>query len=267
MGKLEDDIKYADEILNGKNKDTFGFLYSRTNEDLVTLFNKVNVVGKSVYTTLSSADLLFSSYAKEATQVDAFDINPLTYRYYYLRKWLLEKNLIDADGLSLSMLLQIVNNQKTLSSEEEKNSQYFWRDYISKIDNFHFYSNVLFEYIPKPNVPYKSYIPEIVTKLKTQELKFDEIDICSKIDIGRKYDMVFISNILDYNRSQERMEVAYENVLRILNHKGKVICTSMLQDEGLILEKDIFSTCFHYDELFTEDKETQKILYYQYTLK
>lgn len=46
MASLENDLKYAYSILDGKNQDKFGFLYSRTNENLIELFKRIEVLGK-----------------------------------------------------------------------------------------------------------------------------------------------------------------------------------------------------------------------------
>lgn len=267
MRNLNDDIQYAAAILNNQNKDEFGFIYSRTNENLASLFNKIDVLDKDVYTVLSSSDFLFSALAAGANKVDSFDINPITNRYYHLRKWLLQYGLIDADGQSISDLSYIIKRHIHSDFIDEQNSIAFWQDYLSKIDNIHFYSNILFEYIERPDVPYNAKIKEIVERLKSLEPKFDVIDICSKLDINlnRKYDIIFISNILDYNRESQRLQNACANMLNLLKNSGFVICSHMPQYKSLDVEQEIFSDYFHYDELFVDEKDGQKVLYYKYT--
>lgn len=39
---LTNDLKYVNTILNRQNQDTFNFIYSRTNENLSKLFNKID---------------------------------------------------------------------------------------------------------------------------------------------------------------------------------------------------------------------------------
>ena len=76
MRSLDDDIKYLDTILNGKNEDQFGFLYTRSNENLIKLFDELDVKDQDVYVVLSSSDLLFSLIANKANHFDTFYINP-----------------------------------------------------------------------------------------------------------------------------------------------------------------------------------------------
>lgn len=269
MANLKKDIEYADTICNGLNDERFGFVYSRTNENLIRLFDTVNVLDKDVYTVLSSADIFFSAYGEGAKRVDCFDINPITYRYLHLRKWLLKFKAIDADGYSKSELLWIINHIQHFTSLDEQESTLFWKDYINKIKNVHFYSNILFEYIEKPDVPYKQKIEMILKLLEVVEPKFDNIDICSplRIDVPNKYDRIFLSSILDYNREPEKLQIAYDNLLKILKDSGSIICTHYSQYKELSMEKDMFSQDFDYEELFVDENGSQDILYYKYTKK
>lgn len=265
MGTLSDDIKYA---AYGKNLKMFGFIYSRTNEDLLPLFSQINVDGKDVYTVLSSSDYLFSAIDGGAKKVDAFDINPLTYRYYHLRKWLLQYGLIDADGLSIDSLLRIVNRHLPPISTDEKESAIFWKNYLDGVDTCHFYSDALFSYTNRPEVTYADNIIELVKKLNSREIVFDTIDMCQSIDINRKYDTVFMSNILDYNRiGTTTINIAMSNLYSILNNRGRVVLSHFQHFPKFDVEKSIFSSCFDYDEIFSSCDTGQDITYYQYTKK
>lgn len=266
MSRLDDDIRYADDILSGRNKDTFGFIYSRTNENLLRLFECIDVKDKDVYTVLSSSDIFFSVVNGVAARVDSFDINPLTCRYYHLRKWLLQYGRIDADGLSIDNLLRVVNHHLASSSIDEEESVEFWNNFLNKIDSYHFYSNILFEYIERPPVGYESRIRELVQSLGLINPKFDNIDICDRFNCepSRKYDLVFMSNILDYDRSIDRLENACSNLLSLLNDGGSVICSHMGKFSGFDAEKELFSKSFEYSEIFTDRTDTQSVQYYQY---
>ena len=83
MNTIKSDLNY---IFNDKKGDTFAYLYSRTNEDLKSLFEIVDVRDKNILSVLSSSDYLFSALFKEAGNIETFDINSITYRYYFLRK-------------------------------------------------------------------------------------------------------------------------------------------------------------------------------------
>ena len=60
---------------NDKKGDTFAYLYSRTNEDLKSLFEIIDVRDKNILSVLSSSDYLFSALFKEAGNIETFDIN------------------------------------------------------------------------------------------------------------------------------------------------------------------------------------------------
>lgn len=263
MSNLKDDIQYVDSIFNEECDDEFGFIYSRTNEDLVELFKRINVKDKDVYANLSESDLLFSLLYKKVKKVDCFDINPITYRYYYLRKWLLQYGIIDAEGHTLNELQWIVNRVNP-SFKTEEESKLFWLHSLKMINNYHFYSNILFEYVPTPSVPYSENLSDVAQILKTMDLIFDNIDICLNIciDSNRKYDMVFMSNILNYNRTLEKLEIVCQNLINLLRSNGSVICVNMPNRSSLEEEKSIFSKYFDFSEIFKGDN-----LYYKYTLK
>lgn len=269
MANLENDIKYAKNLLEGKIDGKFDFIYSRSNENLIELFKKLDLNGKDVYTVLSSSDFLLYSFLNGANKVDCFDIMPLTYRYFHLRKWLAQYGLEDADGLSLLSLRHIVNNHIKVDSKDERESILFWQYFLSKIYNIHFYSNSLFEYIENKMCP-KCNMKEIAQKLNdAEEPIFDNIDILkeTKFDNSRKYDVVYLSNIIDYNREKLRIEKLILNLLQLLKDNGSIICTHMSQFENFEIEQEMFSKCFNYDEIYFEDNLVQEIIYYRYRKK
>jgi len=270
MANLDNDIKYVMDLLEGKISNTFDFIYSRSNENLIELFNRINLEGKDVYTVLSSSDFLLSAVYQGAKKVDCFDIMPITYRYFHLRRWLAQYGLEDANGLSKTTLLQIVNSTElNIKSENEKDSIIFWQYLLNKIYNMHFYSSDLFEYIENVLCPF-SDMREINKKLNIiDEPVFDNIDICEEIkyDDKRKYDVVYLSNIIDYNREKLKIEKLILNVLKLLKDKGSIICAHMSQFENFEIEQEMFSKYFNYDEIYFEDNLVQEITYYRYKKK
>lgn len=186
-----------------------------------------------------------------------------------MRKWLLQYGLIDADGLSIDDLLHVINRHITSAFIEENDSISFWKEYLSKIDSIHFYSDTLFEYVGRPEVPYSEKIREIVERLMNYEPGFDNLDICSKFDhdYNKAYDIIYMSNILDYNREVQKINDACANLLNLLVSRGAVVCSHMVHCGALEVEQDIFSKYFHYDEIFCDEKGVGRVLYYKYTKK
>lgn len=270
MRSLDDDIKYLDTILNEENEDQFGFLYSMTTENLAKLFEKIDIKDQDIYTVLSSSDLLFSLLAYQAKHVDSFDINPISNRYFHLRKWLLQYKLLNPDSISIKGLSNIVNGYMEFGIKEEQESAILWRYYLDHIDSIYFYDSVLFEHVDNFEVSYQDKIGKILESLNQRNPQFDCIDICSKLNNkkDRKYDKVFLSNILDYNRKPERLEIVYNNMLQLLKAGGSVICSNIENYRDIDIEKEIFSREFSYNEILTDDyHRTRDIIYYQYIKK
>lgn len=261
MGNIREDVDYA----CSRNRYRFDLMYSRTNEDLLSLFNQINVEGEDVFTVLSSSDYLFSALDRGARSVDTFDINPLTYRYYYLRKWLLQQGLIDASGLKSSDVLEIIDECLPMTSKDERDSEFFWRYYLSSIrtKDVYFYSDDLFLDMRVPQVIYESNLERLSKRLDNLELNFKTADICSPMVTNQKYDTIFLSNILDYNRvSNSTLRIASDNLYRLLNNGGRVVLSHFIFFPNIDGEKEIFSKNFIYDEI-----TNGSVSYYQYTKK
>ncbi len=246
MRTLQEDIDYA---LVRRHADVFSFLYSRTNEDLELLFNNTDVMNKRVFSVLSSSDYLFSAIDAGASVVDTFDINPLTYRYYHLRKWLLQHGYVDAAKLSYDDLFGIIYYHDLAISKDEEESEVFWKKYLELFPDEKLYYSPLFVNVFAPKVNYQMKKRKLVQKLSARELDFRPLDICSEeIELDKKYDLAFISNILDYNRDKSKLVVARDNLGRILNNGGRVILSrfrSRHSDEGINLEERIFASDFY----------------------
>ena len=126
MNTIKSDLNY---IFNDKKGDTFAYLYSRTNEDLKSLFEIIDVRDKNILSVLSSSDYLFSALFKEAGNLETFDINSITYRYYFLRKWLIQNGYVDAGKLCTQDIFKIISSIKT-DNQCEKDSVLFVASYF-----------------------------------------------------------------------------------------------------------------------------------------
>lgn len=268
--KLQRDVKYANSILNNKCKDKFRKIYSNTNENLSILFDNLDLSKKDIFTVLSSADYLYMSYLKGAKNVDCFGINPLTYRYYFLRKWLFQNGIIDIEFSTFRQVNKILKNLTANNCQFEKESLIFWRNILMEIKEENFYKNPLFISTFNPfNLYYKDKLNNLSNILSSVNPIFYNIDICNyfNIDITKKYDYIFLSNILDYNRNNVNLKNTIRNLLSLINDNGKIICTHIAQFENdnlekvLKLERDIFNKEFEYNQI----TYSENMLYYQYT--
>ena len=230
MGKVENDIEYTIKLENGESIENYDRLYFSSNENLNFLFKQFNIKDKDVLCVLASSDQLFYSYLNGAKNVDSFDINKLTFYYYYLRKWCIE--YIDSyypdEKVSNEFIYNLLKNVKVKSYDEEEAYNY-WDTYIKTVygcmtKNLFYMSS----YIDLNRVRDVSSLKEII---KNRELSFKNIDISSDdLDIDKKYDVIITSNLSEY---------FYDNVLKINRYKNNL--NNLLKDDGIIISSLIFT--------------------------
>ena len=271
---LQNDIRYAESILNNECKDKFRKVYTNTNENLSLLFGKIDLQDRNILTVLSSSDYLYMSYLFGAKNVDCFDINPLTFRYYYLRKWMIENGKIDIGFCSYEEILKILMNVKPGDSIEEKESLLFWQEIIPKMGENGFYNHQFFITIFNPfNNFYSDKLGDLSKILSSINPRFYSFDIRGKtpINLGRKYDTIFLSNSIDYYRDGESIQAIIHNLYPYVSEQGKIICAHIPQEatenylQVLDFERKFFEQAFDFKMITTDEDE--RIKYYQYTKK
>lgn len=241
--------KDLDSIFKERKDNNFGYLYSRTNEDLNSLFNLINVKDKSVLSVLSSSDYLFSSLYKGVREIDTFDINAITYRYYFLRKWLITNGYIDALNVSCKDIFKLISTINPKSSEE-KDSVLFWKYYFnlsrSRKDCLYYHDDLFIDIKAKKMI-YEDNLNVIVDMLDEYDLQFQHMNICNGYNSDKKYDVIFLSNIMDYNRNNKsRMNNICENLDELLSDDGIIVMSHFSFFSNFNLEINIFSKYFDY---------------------
>lgn len=272
---LQNDLDYAYAVLDGKRDEIHRGVFANTNEDLLTMFNNLNLSDKNVLAVMSSADYLIMSHLFGAKSVDCFDINPITYRYFFLRKWLIQNGIMDYGLCSYEELLEIVNGLDIPSLETEKESLEFWREIIKCFKKYNHWDNRLITTKFSPLYYYyeerKNEIKKIISSANPT---FYSIDIRekSKLRIDKKYDYIFVSNIIDCgNRDPKRLEIIKQNIFGMLNNGGNAVCTHIPRfanedcSQELDLEKRCFQQSFEYSDI--NCNKSDYIKYYQYTKK
>ena len=79
-------------------------------------------------------------------------------------------------------------------------------------------------------------------------MQFVDFDIFGENKIEETYDMVLASNILEWARGDKgKFTVARENLNKILNPGGQVVCSSLINRS----ESTVFSERKIFDEAFT----------------
>ncbi len=282
MTNINDDILKLPKIMNGTLDGDWNSIYSRNTEDLNRIASHIDFRNKEIYSVLSSSDILFYLYLNGAKKVDTFDINSLTYRYYFLRKWLLESNFLDAENLGIKEIDSIIKSHRNANDINERESCLLWQYYLDlkqkekfyEESSFRFYNDALFEncYM-KFDFPYsEEEIKKLVDKLNSNKLDFEVIDILSdSYNNSQKYDIVYLSNILDL-KTANYVENAMNNMNKLLKDNGIVVCTNMVNHPYFDLfseQTNIFSKYFEYEILDIELRGIAKnrVKYYKYTKK
>lgn len=215
--------------LAGKNYDLKTLIYFRTNEDLVKILGHYDLKDKNILTVLASSDQLFSCFYYGAKKVDTFDRSYVTLYYYYLRKWLmLYKNRIypsskffDGEVENTYGLIQRIKP----TTIEEENAKSFWLTYLKTCTKET--NDLLFEgkYCPKGTIPYKEDRQKVISRLN-EPVNFTLMDITKPAPINKKYDVIILSNMLEYLNTREDLTAVRNNLEKLLDNNGIAICTN-----------------------------------------
>lgn len=222
-----------DARMNGK-------LYRNTNEDLTRILSQYDLKGKNVCSVLASSDQYFSAYYNGASSVDTFDDNLLAYYYYYLKYWTLlytGKHYIPADNKKLREIIEY-HDDNLLENLAYK----VWKDVLDRIGNFSlYYSNLFYRSGLDYHVPYENNPEELIKIIRGRTPNFKKINLYKKLDINKKYDVIILSNILEYMYEENNDEITLTVCNNLLN---------MLNDDGIIIASNVLNNKPSYDPIF-----------------
>lgn len=230
MKYYEEDIEKTIRIIKGldRNIDDIAGLYRNTNEDLNTIFKDIDFKDKKVLSVLSSSDQLFSSFILGAKEVDTFDANRLTEYYFYLRKWCLEetkKYYIPADD---KLLTNIVEKHY----DENKKVAKLWIEVIKEATPSLYYSSLFYRPPLFISLPYLGKEIELIKLLNEKDHTFIHMNIFEKQVNKKKYDIIILSNIIEYLLEYDNKTQDYYFANNILE---------LLEDDGIVLTSKVFN--------------------------
>lgn len=234
MDKVNKLIGYTEDVLyNRKRPDNYDCVYFHSNENLRAIFNEIDVANRDVLTVLGSGDQALYMYDRGARSVDLFDKNNLTLYYYYLRVWTI-KYLnqfypdIHFDNNFLERLLQYVEPK----TEAEKIAYLYWKKFswyfedcdYDDLDDLFIIGNDI-----KGNELYDFY--RIKSKVEKEKYNFYNIDIVTpNLNLNKKYDAIYVSNIGDRVNSKEEIRIYRDNLFRHLKDDGIVVGANVIRD-------------------------------------
>lgn len=245
-------------------------MHQSTNENLTAIFGQFDFQGKEVLSVLSSSDQMMSSYYLGAKNVDTFDNNITTYLFYYLKKWCMEytgKSFLSASNMELLDCLDLHGD-----NEVEKNVALFWKKILINLrvplkESALFYTN----YSESWDVPYSSDVSRMNGIIKDKDPNYQEMDIFSENESSKQYDIIVLSNILEYAYDSDDKKI-YRNIMRnlegALKEDGIVICSSLIFEKAM--ENGTFEELFDTHEgayEYEEHRQRFKPISYSYTKK
>ena len=223
------DISRAILVCYGKEDKNYSKIYPKTNEKLSSLFQNFEVSGKDVFTVLASSDQLFSARYLKARSVDTFDQNQLTFYYYYLRSFLMRELGLEypTDEFCRAFDNRIWNFLENVVPQDEKEEQAkkFWLGYLAGTNGlpnrYLFYITSAFH----PNI-YHNHLSSVLKG----DFTFFHIDFFDEVEIDKKYDVLLLSNILEYTSTFSDYQTVASNILKLLREDGICVCSYYMND-------------------------------------
>lgn len=225
-------------ISKGKEVDGYSKIYYQANENLIDYLD-VDFQDKDVLSVLASSDQVLTAKYLDAKKTDSFDYNRLTYYYYYLRIWSIKYMnklypLILNGNDWLKELLKLVKP----TTEGEHQAFDFWKKHVVQHTNLF---NLFYDIDAQPEGKTLYTHPEELKDYLDPNLTFFHLNLFEQFKLNTTYDILLISNILDWARGdQTRLQIAHDNIGRLLNKDGIVICSNLV-NRSLKPEIEVFS--------------------------
>lgn len=275
MSTLEEDIKEANKIINGKIQQNgeypfykYSQIYPFTNENLVECFKNFNFKNKRCLTVLGSSDQALDMYLKGACKITTFDINKLTKYYFYLKKAALLSNLTKEEYIRL------------FNPYSNKKYSYYY-DTFSRIcknlqgDNLEFWSRLFDKYKGIDITRHLFYISiysktlentikylsgnnyyKLRERAKDLDINFINTNIKNLPQIiSEKYDFIYLSNIMDY-ASYMYSDIPSTGINALENFKKLILqLTNCLDENGKMVIAYLFSEIFPNESIIFNKKD------------
>lgn len=249
-------ISYTQDVMNCCCKDKYyGSVFFHSNENLKGVFDQVDVAGKDVLTVLSSGDQALHLYDRGAKSVELFDINNLTIYYYYLRVWTIKYlNQYYPDVFFKNNFLERVLVHVKPTTKEEEIAYLYWKKFIWYFKDYgedDLDELFLLGFDIERNII--SDLSKVKQRLNNEKYVFYNIDLSKNVNLDKKYDVIFVSNIGDKirglisdDKGVKRLQIYEKNLLNLLNDNGIVIATNVVRNRRTSDEARIFDNDFEF---------------------
>ena len=243
MDVVNEDINYTFDVLNGYNNEKYSNIYFKSNEDLNNLFGTFDFKDKKCLAILSSGDQAFHLLNKGVKDIDLIDKNKLTIYYFYLRLWIIKylNTYYPPVNFDCNFISELLKNVKP-SNEMEKKAYNYWNLFVSNFSNRRISDLFLID-----NDLFDNSISNIDELNKKIDRKYDfyNNDIKDRLFISKKYDFIYLSNLLEWIiRDKDEMIPIRNNLYHLLNDNGYVICSNLCRSGNSGIGALIFEELF-----------------------
>ena len=223
-------------------------LYYSSNEDFDGLFSQFNLKDKSILSIIGSRDQAFYFYNMGCESVDLYDINIVTIYYYFLRLWCIKYMGDLYPDLNLAYVRRLLSNVQP-SNPFEENACNYWIKMMNIFEFDYELESLFFIGSVKMLEKYINDNSFLIQRIMSKNINFTPMDITKPINLEKKYDMVFVSNISEYIKSNHQFRVFSDNLEKVLKQDGVVVGSNVMRVYPQINEIRILSKNFDFHEI------------------
>ena len=236
MNRILRDVKETGRVIRNTPVYRYNRVYASSNEDLKSLFSSFDIKGKNVLSVLASGDQVFHPCSRGAMMVDYFDINKLSYYYFYLRLWNIRynKKYYIPDRLNLENVRKLL--EKVIPSNiNEENALKYFKKLLTRTNETEFrriFVSGSYYYINENKL---HWMMRLYKKLEKSLGDFYHMNLMDKITIDGGYDIIYTSNIHDYVYDSKFLStgditIYRDNLYNLLNDNGIFIGSNVISD-------------------------------------
>lgn len=258
---------------NGYKFFNYGAVYQQTNENMISLFKKIDLtkVNKAL-TVTSSGDQILNLVSQGITDIDTFDSNRLT-EYYALGF-----KLVAAKCLSKEQFLELFKTtnpkeclelQRYVISCASDKYKYFWQSFMDFLDNEKKEHSGVFEICRKKiesqtdnNVYLQTpgLYQTMQKNLNAANISFNNLNITELPKKLGTYDFIYLSNIFEY---RQKTFGTSESVTDVTDLIESIYKNNLNQNGELFYLYVIFRS---YQEIINNIKISQTNIYKDHNL-
>lgn len=225
---LEKDIEIAIKILYNQSltqeeREIYGKIYPWSNEALSCYYNYYDLTNKSAFCITSSGDHILYAVDANAKEIDATDLNRLS-KYFAALKiaCILAYDKNQFDKIFISKTNRIINKKVEIGDLKDYLSDDFFTFWKELKSTKKFKNNInLFR---NDGFPRKFNLDYNHLKSKLSNVQINYYDYTAKDfallknSENKKYDAIFLSNILEWNRYNDY--IIFYDYFNLLNKDG-----------------------------------------------